>query len=645
MTGRYEILEQLGEGGAGSVHKARDTALNRCVAVKMLLPPAAREGAGGDNLAAEATALSSLQHPNIVAVYDLDTSGPEPLVVMELINGETLEAVVRTSVLAPADFLQVAMETVDALVAAHDAGICHRDLKPSNLMFHWLREGKWETKLLDFGLAHLGLRPARQEAAADGTVAGSVHFMAPEQFLHQPLDVRSDLYSLGCVLYYALTGAVPCGGETVEEVMRGHLDGAVPALHPQRPDIPAAWMDWVAWLMNRDPDQRPQTAADALHHLRAIEHATVALAPALPAPDMRRVVVYRSPATRKVSGGRTVAVPGKRPAKKKSSSSLRAVLIATVMAAAGTAAYLKMRKTDATPRTAAAGPPAGDRSAAEVLSAVTPAPPQEGLVIWFDAARGGRADSGRVAARPGDRIDHWEDSAPLAGNNVAQYHKGKAPAEEKAARRPQWATVAGAGGLRGSHQVMQFDGANCLIFARDRDGAGDPVAKELSGGALTWLVVFSAGRTADRQGVLCAQAGREARAWETFVEGDRVFSGVSLSGAAEHQVSLPFEAAKGFHILTVRWDRTGDRLRQWLTGPDGNTIASEETGGAAAIADTVSAVRLGALNARRGPAGDFLRGGIASLLIYNRALDDTAREAAIDYLSRRYFGVAASRAR
>ena len=146
MTDRYKIIEQLGEGGTGSVHKAWDRKLQRYVAVKILLPAAARQTAAtGDSLAAEAAALSALQHPNIISVFDLDTDGEEPFVVMEFINGETLEATVRRGALMTDDFLQIAGETLEGLHAAHRQGMCHRDLKPSNLMFHWLPDGRWQT--------------------------------------------------------------------------------------------------------------------------------------------------------------------------------------------------------------------------------------------------------------------------------------------------------------------------------------------------------------------------------------------------------------------------------------------------------------------------------------------------------------------
>ncbi len=306
MSDRYKFLEKLGEGGAGSVHKAWDQKLKRYVAVKVLLAANVRKAAGvGTDLATEAAALSSLQHPNIVAVYDFDTDGPEPFVVMEFINGETLEGTVRRGALLPDDFKQIAAESLEGLSAAHRQGMCHRDLKPSNLMFHWLPDGKWQTKLLDFGLANVGLRPAQQELAGAGSVAGSVHFMAPEQFLHQPLDVRTDLYSLGCVFYYALTGSFPCNGTTLEEVMNAHLARQVAPLQHLRADVPPLLTDWVMWLMSRQPEERPESAAEALRVMRGILSGELKSLPVQRAlktqPVPKRTVVVAAPLSKDVA--------------------------------------------------------------------------------------------------------------------------------------------------------------------------------------------------------------------------------------------------------------------------------------------------------------------------------------------------------
>lgn len=680
MVVRYQITEQLGEGGAGSVFKAWDTKLQRYVALKKLLPPEQRQAVGaGENLSAEAAALSALQHPHIVAVYDLDTDGPEQFVVMEFINGETLEATVRRGALLPEDFLQIAAEALDGLNAAHRQGMCHRDIKPSNLMFHWLPDGKWQTKLLDFGLANYGLRPAQQELAGAGTVAGSVHFMAPEQFLRQPLDVRSDLYSLGCVLYYALTGSFPCNGATMEEVMAAHLARQVTPLQSLRPDVNPLLTDWVMWLMSRQPEERPETATEALRVLRGLlsgemkslpvqralktqpvpGRTTVVASPldrdaaararaaetagavqtAPPAPPppsappsapARRVVPAKSAARR----SSPAKPPGARPASK-SNAPLIAGLAAAVFIVGAVIFFLTNGGGGKT-----GGGAGGDNTAAAMGAGE---PPQEDLVIWFDAAQGALKDAGKSPAAPGDRVDQWDDRAVLFGNNPASYHRSATAPAERAKRYPTLQRVSDTGGLKGTHDVMSFDKGNNLVFARDRDKVGEPVARELSGRQLTWITVFSAAAVPGTQGLLCASAGGERRAWDSFVRDGSIYSGARRKGGAENHAALPLGAGK-FHILAVVRDGAPGRLRQWLTGPDGRTAMSTATADTTDFGD-VEYIRIGDMNRMPGNGGaqEFLHGGIACLLIYKRALDDAGRHAAVDYLARRYFGVPAER--
>jgi serine/threonine protein kinase len=674
MIERYKILEQFGEGGAGSVHKAWDTKLQRYVAIKMLLPPEQRQAAGaGDNLAAEAAALSSLQHPHIVAVFDFDTDGAEQFVVMEFINGETLEVTVRRGALLTEDFQQIAAEALEGLNAAHRQGMCHRDLKPSNIMFHWLPDGKWQTKLLDFGLANFGIRPAQQQLAGAGSVAGSIHFMAPEQFLHQPLDAKTDLYSLGCVLYYALTASFPCNGATVEEVMNAHLARQVAPLRSLRPDVNPLLTDWVMWLMSRQPEERPESAAAALQVMRGLlsgelkslpvqralktqavpgrtavvaapltkdagERARAAETTAVTSPAPRRTVpapplTRTSPARPAPAPSRKPGPPGRtrkvaKPAKSK--TPLFAVLAVTAVIAGGVITFVLTRNRGESK----------EKEQEQVVQGVGE-PPSKGLVIWFDASKGGRKDGGQSAAGPGDRIDQWDDRSPLAGNNAAQYHVTAARQEEKDLRRLTWQRVTDKFGLKGTHDLMNFDGSNCLVFGRDKDKVGDPVAGELSGTQLTWIAVFHT--DPDESGVqtlLCARVGKEARAWDIFVREGRVFSGVRKAGGGENHVSLPWDARRGCHILAVVWDGSQDRLRQWVTSPDGITAQSTAINGTTDFGD-LSDVRLGAMNNSTGPSKGYLKGNLATLLIYNRALDDAGREAAVDYLRRRYFGAPA----
>jgi hypothetical protein len=679
MMERYQLLEQLGEGGAGSVFKAWDTKLQRFVAIKKLLPREQRLAAGaGDNLTAEAAALSSLHHPYIVAVYDLDTDGAEQFVVMEFLNGETLEVTVRRGALLPEDFQQIAEQSLEGLSAAHRQGMCHRDLKPSNIMFHWLPDGKWATRLLDFGLANYGLRPAQQQLTGDGTVAGSVHFMAPEQFLRQPLDVRTDLYSLGCVLYYALTGSFPFSGGTVEEITNAHLARQVTPLRSLRPDVNPLLADWVMWLMSRQPEERPESAAEALRVLRGVLSGEMRNLPvqrvlktqAVP----RRTAVVAAPLTRDASARirqitapaavsqrsapappaaapkppAPVARPGTTPAKSgKSAASKTAkrpraagkskaplLAAAAIFAtAAGAVIFFLTRPRGETP---VAGGGGGSGGAVELPAG----PPEKGLVIWLDASRGARKDAGSKEAVPGDRVDHWDDRAVLSGNNPAQYHKSGSQPEEKAKRRPTLLRVTDKDGLKGTHDILSFDGDHCLVLARDRDKAGDPVARELSGSSLSWIAVFAAKPAAGEMGLLSARVGSLTGAWDTFLRGGKVFAGVRKSGGGENHASLPWDASRGYHILAVVWDGSQDRLRQWLTTPDGRTVHSTAVSGTTDFGD-LSDIRVGAMyrDGASGPAS-YLKGGIASLLFYNRALDDADREAAVNYLCRRYFGVA-----
>ncbi len=693
MIDRYKILDQLGEGGAGSVYKAWDTKLQRYVAIKKLLPPEQRLAAGaGDNLAAEAAALSSLQHPHIVSVYDLDTDGPEQFVVMEFINGETLEVTVRRGALLPEDFQQIAMESLDGLNAAHRQGMCHRDLKPSNIMFHWLPDGKWQTKLLDFGLANFGLRPAQQELAGSNTVAGSVHFMAPEQFLHQPMDARTDLYSLGCVLYYALTGSFPCNGVTVEEVMNAHLARQVAPLQSLRPDVNPLLTDWVMWLMSRQPEERPETATEALRVMRGVMSGELKALPVQRALKTqavpRRTAVVAAPLTKdagaRVKAAETTAVvespprvttpaaapvpaktaprgtrpgaattaarkPATAPAKKapapapeetpkpvktkaKSKTPLIAGIAAAVVAAGGLIFFLTRDKGGKGGQTDGGSGDGGGVVQGEGE------PPQKGLVIWYDASKGGRTDGGKSVAATGDRVDQWDDRAALAGNNPAQYHVTAAKQDEKDKRRLTLTRVTDKFGLKGTHDIMAFDGENCLVFGRDKDRVGDPVASELGGTQMTWIGVFYTDPEEKReQTLLSAKVGKEIRAWDIFVRNGQVFSGVRQTSDKENHAELPWNASEGCHILVAVWDGSHDRLREWVTGPDGKTAESKAAGKTTDFGD-VQEIRIGALNNTTGPPKGFLKGGVASVLIYNRALEDAEREAAVDYLSRRYFG-------
>jgi len=268
MSSRYEVREQIGKGGLGAVYKAFDTQLQREVAIKRVLTIAQAtdeevQGAA-DKLIAEAQALSSLNHPNIITVFDVGQDDQGGFVVMELLKGETLDETVERGVLTQEDFTEVVYQTMEALIAAQANDVIHRDIKPTNIMVIWQASGKFQTKILDFGLAKFSKTPSVQTMDQEESVLGSIFFMAPEQFERGELDARTDLYQMGCVYYNALTGQYPFNGETAPQVMNAHLQHKVVPLDQIRPDLSPSICQWVMWLINRDIEHRPEDARDAL---------------------------------------------------------------------------------------------------------------------------------------------------------------------------------------------------------------------------------------------------------------------------------------------------------------------------------------------------------------------------------------------
>lgn len=267
MEERYEIRGKIGQGGLGAVYKGYDTRMNREVAIKRISvtsdDPALQEESTRQ-LIKEAGALASLQHPHIVTIYDVGSDADGPYVVMELINGKTLDELIERAPLTWPDFRELAIQTMEALIAAQELDLIHSDIKPSNLMLTWLPSGKFQMKIVDFGLATLTQSQTKEELEELEAVFGSIFFMAPEQFERVPLDARVDLYAMGCVYYQALTGTYPFRGETGNEVMVAHLHHTVIPLQDLRQGIPKWACDWIMWMINRMPDDRPASAREAL---------------------------------------------------------------------------------------------------------------------------------------------------------------------------------------------------------------------------------------------------------------------------------------------------------------------------------------------------------------------------------------------
>ncbi len=269
LMDRYLVSRRLGSGGNGDAYLALDTALRREVVIK-------RVRTDGENAEAvreileEAGKMAAMRHPNVVAVHDIFLSEDSPCIIMEYVAGDNLqERVDRTGPLSIYDTAELARQTLEALVAAHAAGLVHRDLKPPNIMLSGLPSGSFQAKLLDFGMAKFVKTdsPSPQTVSIDGSIRGSIQFISPEQLSREPVDQRSDLYSLGCSLYFAVTGQNPFGGETVTEVIASHLNNKVVPAKIYRRELGAALETWLMRLMKRHPEERFPTALAALHAL------------------------------------------------------------------------------------------------------------------------------------------------------------------------------------------------------------------------------------------------------------------------------------------------------------------------------------------------------------------------------------------
>ena len=267
MEERYEIKAKIGQGGLGAVYRAQDVRMNREVAIKRIIAntdDATIPLEATRQLIQEAGALASLQHPNIVTVYDVGSDDDGPFVVMELLTGDTIEDAIMKASFTWADFRQLAMQTMEALIAAQELNMVHRDLKPSNIMLTWLPSGKFQVKIVDFGLSKLSPKPSLQTIDQSDGVFGSIYFMAPEQFERVPIDLKVDLYAVGCVYYYALTGTYPFDSDTAAGVMAAHLQHHVTPIHEVREGIPMWACDWIMWHINRQPSDRPVSARESL---------------------------------------------------------------------------------------------------------------------------------------------------------------------------------------------------------------------------------------------------------------------------------------------------------------------------------------------------------------------------------------------
>jgi Tol biopolymer transport system component len=272
--GPYEIVTLLGVGGMGEVYRARDTRLDRIVAIKVLPSHLTSNDALRARFEREARAISALSHPNICALYDVGREGETEYLVMEYLEGETLADRIARGSLPRSQLLKLGAQIAEALQHAHRAGITHRDLKPGNIMI--TNSG---AKLLDFGLAKFAERlpdsldpedteTKREPLTAEGMVVGTIQYMSPEQIEGQAVDHRTDIFALGVILYEMATGQRPFGGTTRTSLIASILSADPVPMRSLQPDAPQDLERIILTALQKNPDERWQTAQDVALQLR-----------------------------------------------------------------------------------------------------------------------------------------------------------------------------------------------------------------------------------------------------------------------------------------------------------------------------------------------------------------------------------------
>jgi serine/threonine protein kinase len=287
--GPFQVLAELGRGGMGAVYRARDPRLGREVAVKVLPPEVAADRTAKERFLREARAQAAVEHDHIVPIHEVNEENGVVYLVMPLLKGQSLSAALKQNPRPPvAELVRIGREIAEGLAAAHAAGLVHRDIKPGNV---WLEAPKRRVKILDFGIARgtgpvAGSRDDANPLTRRNELLGTPHYMSPEQARAKPVDARSDLFSLGVVLYQMATGARPFGGDTEFDVMAAVANEHQRAVAEVVPGFPPALSDLIDRLLAKDPAARPATAAavaEQLEHLLAT--ISVRAVAAGPLPD------------------------------------------------------------------------------------------------------------------------------------------------------------------------------------------------------------------------------------------------------------------------------------------------------------------------------------------------------------------------
>jgi eukaryotic-like serine/threonine-protein kinase len=296
LSGRYRLEAKLGSGGMSTVYLARDTTLDRSVAVKVMHREMSEQADQLERFRQEARAVAKLSHPNVVAVIDAGEDGGHPYIVFEYVEGETLkQRINRVGALDAQEALAYAIEVARGLTVAHARKMIHRDIKPQNVLI----DSEGRAKLTDFGIS----RQLEEDGmTATGRVLGTTDYVAPEQAMGHPVDQRSDVYSLGVVLYEMLTGQVPFSADSQVGVAMKHVNEELPDVQQRRPELSAAAAMVVERATAKDPAERYQGVAEMIDDLSTALEVEAARA-GTATGEATSVLEAVAPAERKLSGG------------------------------------------------------------------------------------------------------------------------------------------------------------------------------------------------------------------------------------------------------------------------------------------------------------------------------------------------------
>lgn len=381
LAERYHILKRIGEGGMGRVYLGEHVKMNRQCAIKVMNPALVNDHESATRFAREASSAARIIHPNVAAVFDFGESDGLVYLVMEFVDGEPLSQILtREAPLGAARAVDIARQVAEGLGAAHELGIVHRDLKPDNILIARSRAGKQVAKVVDFGIAKAAQEAASEALTRTGLVIGTPEFMSPEQLLGDPIDARSDLYALGCIMHLMLTAIPPFEAETREQMIKRRLAEDAPHVQAIDPTLPDSLDRIVYRLLARSPAERYGSAAEVIDaltgtHLRPSGSSAAVRDPReRPTPRSAPTIAFESlqRATTEVnaSSGDTVMLPVARAG----STPRRPLLLAAGGAVAVGAALLLTHfiAAPSAPPVIAAGPAIADSLSRDTV--VTPAP-------------------------------------------------------------------------------------------------------------------------------------------------------------------------------------------------------------------------------------------------------------------------------